>query len=776
VKQEEGQLVRLKEVAKVTIEPATERFLARYNTNETVALGIVKQSTANPLEIAQTVEALLPQLSANMPKGMHIEIAYDSTLTIKNSIESVFKTLFEAVILVIFVIFVFLRSMRATLIPLITIPISLISAFAIMAAFNFSINTLTLLAMVLAIGLVVDDAIVVLENIHRHVESGLSPLESARKGMKEIGFAVIAMTLTLLAVFAPIAFSRGYVGKLFTEFAIVLSGSVVVSGVTALTLSPMMCSRLLKPENSHGRVYLWIERFLEGLSTLYARTLKVALNHTIWVLGIFIVVLALNYFLFTGLKSELAPPEDRGFIIAIGMAPQGSSVHYTNKYAKQMEQVLANNPNIQRFFTIIGYPNVTQTMSFAMLPSHDKRDVSQFEVTEQLNKHFWGISGLASFAINPPSSIEGGGSRGDVAFVIQSPKGFEDLGTYAEIILNKARQNPKLLNLDIDFKLDKPQIELHVNRERAAMLGVDLSVIGQTLQVLYGGKKASTYSQGSQQYDVLVQADSATRQTPESIHSVYVRSKNNTMIPLASLVEPKETVAANALNRFNKLPAAVITAALSPDYTLQEALSYFEALTQEVNSAFLIDYAGASRTFKQSVNTLAQAFILALLVIFLVLAAQFESFKSPFIIMLSVPCAIFGALLILSITEGSLNIFSQIGLITLIGLITKHGILLVEFTQQLRQQGLGLQESLLESARLRFRPILMTTAATVLGALPLAIATGAGAEGRNQIGWVIVGGMLIGTLFTLFIVPAIYKIFSKKTVSVTSVDKQGDLA
>ncbi len=752
--EDHDHLVRLKDIAKVEVAPVSTRFHARYNGQTSIALGVVKQSTANPLDISNGVKKVLPKLDASLGDSADILLAYDSTAVIKKSIHSVYKTLVEALVLVILVIFLFLRSLRATLIPIVTIPISLIGVLSLMAALGFSINTLTLLAMVLAIGLVVDDAIVVLENIYRHVEEGMKPMDAAFKGMNEIGFAVISMTLTLLAVFTPVAFSEGEVGKLFTEFAIVLAGAVFISGFVALTLTPMMCSKLLRAEHSTNTLFVKIEQGLNGLANAYTKALNVCLTRKYWVLGGFAAIMVLNAITFTSLKSELVPPEDRGFVITIGLAPEGSGVAYTDKYAKQVEQILSANENVRGFFTIVGYPFVTQTMSFALLPPHKERDVTQNEVVDQLNKKLWGIPGIMSFAVPPPASIGSGSLEGAVEFIIMSPEGYEHLAQIDQALMAKVRENPNLLNVQTDLEMNKPQIELTVDRDRAGTLGVSIDDIGHTLETLYSGSKVSTYKSGAKLYDVILQSEGQYRANPSSIEQVFVKNHKGEMIQLSSLVYPKETVAPKSLNHFNKMPSLTVTASLGPDYSLDEALDYLEASVKEISSNVFYDYGGASRDFKRSSSALAVTFLLALLVIFLVLAAQFESFKHPLVIMLSVPCAIFGALLTLKLTGGSLNVFSQIGFITLIGLITKHGILIVEFANQ--QLDKTRFEAVKTACLLRFRPILMTTFATVLGAMPLALATGAGAEGRTQIGLSIVGGMTIGTVFTLFVVPAIY--------------------
>lgn len=757
LRDEGGYLLRLGDVANVELAPANERFIARYNSQPILALGIVKQSTANPLDISNALKETLPAIKSGLPQGMQIDIGYDSTVVIKESIEAVFKTILEAIILVVLIIYLFLREPRATLIPIVTIPIALIGGFALMLIWGFSINILTLLAMVLAIGLVVDDAIVVLENIYRHIENGEKPLEAAKKGISEVGSAVVAMTLTLVSVFAPIAFAEGKIGKLFTEFAVVLAGTVVLSGFTALTLTPMMCSKLLKPHVAKGAFFQAIENMLERTTERYRLLLIKALQYRNWILGGLVLILGLNLIMFMSLKSEMTPTEDRGFIIAMGLAPEGSTIDYTTHYAMKMEPILSQVKEINSHFLIVGWPNVQQAISFSLLTPWEKRKLSQQSLVENLNMQLFSNPGLMTFAINPPSSLEQDVLAGQIGLVVQFPGTYSELQNIIERILAKARAYPGLQNVDSDLKLSKPQVQLVVNRDKAAQGGVDVDTIGENLQILLGGQEITKFTRHAKKYDVIVQADKEMRQNPTDIGSVLVRAKDGTMFPLSSFITGKEITTASTLNHFNKLPAVTISASLTPGYSLGEVLQHLENIAKEVAADKIqIDYSGASRAFKQTSGALYITFALALVVVFLVLAAQFESFLNPFIIMFSVPLAVAGALLTLILTGGTLNIFSQIGLITLVGLITKHGILIVEFSNSLYKQGKSLQEAILEATTLRLRPILMTTAAMVLGALPLAFATGAGAESRQEIGWVIVGGMTLGTFLTLFIVPVVY--------------------
>jgi multidrug efflux pump len=765
----DGTLVRLRDVATVKLGQQEERFTSRYNGKTAVPLGIVKQAVANPLDISAALEVMLPQITKQLPQGMKVEIAYDSTTFIEKSIHEVYETVLIAIVLVIVVIFLFLRSWRATLIPLVTIPVSLVGAFALMYAFDFTINTLTLLAMVLAIGLVVDDAIVMLENIVRHIEEGMPPFEAALKGSKEIGFAIIAMTLTLAAVYVPLAFSTGRTGKLFIEFALTLAGSVLVSGFTALTLSPMMCSKLLRGDQKHGRFYIAGERFLKWMDDRYRALLGKAIAWRNAVIVVALLVFGAAGWLFMSLPSELAPAEDQGFIMGIGIAPEGSTVEYTDKYAQQMQNMLLALPDQERVFQIVGYPDVTQTIGFTMLKDWSEREGgsaqeiagSPFPPSGLAAQMFFGIPGVMAFTMTPPPLGQDFLSQ-PVMFVVQSTGTWDELGNTVQRLMTKMQENPRLTNPDTDLKLNKPQLRIDVDRDKVAAVGSDVETVGRTLETLLGGRNVTRFKRGSEQYDVIVQVEDDSRRTPGDVSNVFVRNSSNQMVQLSNLVNVNETIAAKELNHFNKLRSATITAGLAPGYSTGEALEWMENALREVAPEASYDLAGPSRELRESSNEFMLIFTLALFFIFLVLAAQFESWVDPFVILLgSVPLAAFGAFLALKLTGGSWNIYSQIGIVTLVGLISKHGILIVEFANQLQEQGRDKIQAVMDAAALRLRPILMTTGAMVLGSVPLAIASGAGAEARNQIGWVIVGGMAIGTFFTLFVVPVVYALVGR---------------
>jgi multidrug efflux pump len=664
-------------------------------------------------------------------------------------------------VLVVIVIFFFLRTIRATIIPLVTIPVSLVGAFAVMSLLGFSINTLTLLAMVLAIGLVVDDAIVVLENIHRHIEDGMKPVKAAIVGIGEISSAVIAMTLTLAAVYAPVAFAPGRTGTLFAEFALTLAGAVLVSGFVALTLSPMMCSRLFRDHESHGRIYNWLERGLNALNRGYRSALDLTLRARPLVILVAVLVAGASSVLFAGLKSELAPVEDRGVLFTAGNAPEGSTIDFTARYAAEFETLLSQIPEVEHYFIIAGSRAVTELISFSQLSPWDERERTQMEIVREIQPQLARITGVRAFANNPGSFGQSARSK-PVEFVIQTSESYDRLDEYVGRFLAEAEQNPGLINLDSDLRLNKPQIDVDVDRERVADTGVGVLTLGRTLETLLGGRQVTRLNQNGEQYDVIVQVAPDDRRTSGDLNDIYVRGRGGSMIQLSNLVQFRETVAPKELNRFNQFRAATITGNLAPGNSLGEALDSLETVAERVlPSAVRYDYAGESREFKEAGTSLMFVFVLALGFIFLVLAAQFESFRDPLIIMLTVPLSMTGALLALKVTGGTLNIYSQIGLVTLIGLISKHGILIVQFANRLQDEGKLLREAVVEAAALRLRPILMTTGAMVSGAIPLALATGAGAESRQEIGWVIVGGMTFGTVLTLFVVPTAYTFLAR---------------
>jgi len=761
IKDADGFPVRMRDVARVEVGPRDERRVTRFNGDTAVMLGIVKQATANPLDVSSAMRDVMPDLVRDLPAGMNAKISYDKSIFIEESINAVYTTIAEAVGLVVIVIFFFLRTLRATIIPLVTIPVSLIGSFAIMSLLGFSINTLTLLSMVLAIGLVVDDAIVVLENIHRHIEDGMKPLRAATVGIGEISSAVVAMTLTLAAVYAPVAFAPGRTGTLFAEFALTLAGAVLVSGFVALTLSPMMCSRLLREHESHGRLYNFLERGLDALNRGYRRALELTLRLRPLVVVVALAVAGASWILLTGLKSELAPVEDRGVLFTAGNAPEGSTIDFTARYAADFEEVLSQVPEVQHYFIIAGARDVTEVISFSQLTPWDERERSQMEIVRSIQPELARITGVRAFANNPGSFGQSARSK-PVEFVIQTSESYDKLNEYVDRFLAEAEKNPGLINLDSDLRLNKPQLDVEVDRERVADTGVGVLTLGRTLETLLGGRQVTRYNLNGEQYDVVVQVAPDDRRTSGDLHDIYVRGRGGSMIQLSNLVELRETVAPTELNRFNQFRAATITGNLAPAYSLGEALDAMEAIAEDVLPAQVrFDYAGESREFKEAGTSLMFVFVLALAFIFLVLAAQFESFRDPLIIMLTVPLSITGALMALEFSGGTLNIYSQIGLVTLIGLISKHGILIVQFANRLQDEGKPLREAVVEAAALRLRPILMTTGAMVSGAVPLAIAAGAGAESRQEIGWVIVGGMTFGTLLTLFVVPTAYTFLAR---------------
>lgn len=765
-----GYLVRLGDVARVELGADSARFRARFNGTNAIPLGIVKQAVANPLEISKAIKTMLPQITRALPAGMKVEVAYDSTIFIEKSISEVYVTVLEAMLLVVLVIFLFLRNWRAVLIPIVTIPVSLIGAFAIMYMLGFSINILSLLAMVLAIGLVVDDAIVMLENIYRHIEEGMPPLQAAFKGSKEIGFAIIAMTLTLAAVYLPFAFSTGRTGKLFVEFTLTLAGAVLVSGFTALTLSPMMCSKLLRRETEHGRFYLWGERMLASLDAGYRRVLARVLSVRKLVVFGAAVVFAGAALLFTLLPKELAPQEDQGLIIGFANAPEGATIDYTDGYAKQMEKVFENVVERDRSFVIVGFGEVTSAIGFVGLKDWDERARTAQQIAGSLFPQFMGITGLMAFPVTPPPLGQNDFGQ-PVSFVVQTTGTWEELDGTVKKLLTKMQENPQLTNPDSDLKLNKPELRVLMNRDKIASVGTDVGTVGRTLETMLGGRNVTRFKKGSEQYDVIVQIDDGLRRTPEALANIYVRGSDG-LVQMSNLATVSETVAAKELNHFNKMRAAVISAGLAPGYSQGEALSWMENTLQQVAPGSQYDLNGQSREYRESGSSTAAMLLLALVFIYLVLAAQFESFIDPFVILVSVPLAVFGAFLCLVLLNagaglglwnatGSWNIYTQIGVVTLIGLISKHGIMIVEFANQLQEQGKSKLEAVVDSATLRLRPILMTTGAMVLGAVPLALASGAGAEARHQIGWVIVGGLSIGTVFTLLVVPVAYLLLAR---------------
>ena len=762
VAQSGGYPIRIRDVAKVEVGAAEERGFQRFMGKTAVGFGIIRQSTGNPLELSKAALAELPRIQESLPKGMKIELNYDSSVFIAQSIKAVFSTIGEAVVLVAIVIFFFLRSFRATIIPLITIPVSLTGAFFIMYAFGFTINTLTLLAMVLAVGLVVDDAIVVLENIFRNIENGMGRVQAALVGTREIGFAVIAMTLTLAAVFAPLAFATGRTGRLFIEFALALAGAVVVSGFVALTLSPMMSSLLLKHETKHSAIYNWIERGFEAFTRGYKRLLNAALDNRLIVVLVALIVAGAAGLLFKMTKTELSPLEDRGVIFGFVSAPEGSTSDYLMKYVQQIEGIYKTLPETNVYGGNGGFPNVADGTALLRLKDWNERSRSQADVAKELMPKFQGIAGVQAFPSQPGSLGQSPRAK-PIEFVILAAVPYEQMQSFVRAMQNEMQKNPGFTNIDTDLRMNTPELRVRVNRDKVLDVGANVDVVGRTLETMLGGRLVTRFKQDGEQYDVIVQVARDGRDTPERISDINVRNRAGDMVPLSNLVTVREGVSPRGIAHFQRVRAATVNANLAPGFTQGEALAYMnEAAKRVLPATVQTDLSGQAREFRDSSSDIYFVFLLALGFIYLVLASQFESFVDPLIIMLTVPLSMTGALLALQLTGNTLNIYSQIGLITLVGLITKHGILLVEFANQLRDQGRGIREAVVEAAELRLRPILMTTGAMVLGAIPLARAVGAGAESRQVIGWVIVGGMTLGTLLTLFVVPTAYTLLARE--------------
>ena len=769
-----GMPIRIGDVARVEQGPLSERTSTRLNGREAITLGVIRNATANPLDLSAAVRQMIPKIKENLPPGIEIEVANDNSVFIDRSIKAVYETIIEAMVLVALVIFLFLRTFRASIIPLVTIPVCLIGTFALMALCGFTVNTLTMLALVLAIGLVVDDAIVVLENIFRHIENGMAPFHAAIRGAREVGFAVVAMTLTLAAVYAPLAFTPGRTGKLFTEFALALAGSVIVSGFVALTLTPMMCSIMLKHVNNPTWFDRTMEKFLQKLSQKYGQVLGWTLSSGSvmgrrvsrrWlVVAVMVMAGVGSYILLKTTKSELAPLEDRGVILTVINGPDGATMDYTTRYAQALERMGNKYPEFDRIFTVVGNPTVAQGNVFYRAAPWEQRTKTTLEIAREMTPSIAGLPGVTAFPITPPSLGQPFRDR-PLNFVIVTTDSYQNLAQVVRSLQEEIAKNPGIVSVDTDLRLNKPEISMDVDRERAADMGVPVENIARAVETMMGGRQVTRYKREGDQYDVMVQTALSGRDTPDDIEHIFVRGRSDAMIPLSALVRIREVVVPRELNHFGQRRSASITANIAPNYSLGEAIVFMNETAKKVlKPGYATDLNGTSREFVKTSGSLVIVFILSLFFIFLVLAAQFESFVDPLVILFSVPLSMVGALLALQLSGGTLNVFSQIGLITLVGLITKHGILIVEFANQLRAEGLDALEAVKQSATLRLRPILMTTGAMVLGAIPLALATGAGAESRKQIGWVIVGGMSLGTLLTIFVVPTMYTFFARKSI------------
>ncbi len=779
VSQKGNDIVRLRDVAEVVVGAADERTAVRYNGEQAVGLGIVKQSKASTVDVASAVRAALPDLVKQLPQGMKLDIAYDSSTFITDSIHEVQQTLVIAICLVVLVVLAFLKSLRATAIPTLAIPVSIIGALAVAYFAGFTINILTLLALVLAIGLVVDDAIVVLENVYRHMEMGKDRVRAALDGSKEIGFAVVATTIALVAVFVPLAFLTGSVGRLFNEFGMTVAVAVLISGFVALTLTPMLSSKMLRPLHHAGTG--WASRsfdaFFEGMNRIYDRILRGALRWPKLMIAAAVLTVILSVVIFRVLPSELVPVEDRGIGFGVVIAPEGSTLGYTDHYMKQVEQRLLALPERRALFTATGLGfegpgSVTNGFLFLALKPREERSKSQQQIVQELFPQLFAIPGVLAFVVNPPS-IGGDANSSPVQYVLEGDN-YDDLNRAVGVVMGEASKLGYLLNLNTDLQLNKPQLDITIDRERASALGVSVAEIGSTLETLLGGRVVTNFKRGTKQYDVILQMKSQERSTPDVIHDLYVRTPAG-LVQLANVVRLNETSAPKELNHYNRLRSATLTANLAPGVTLGRALDDLDRITEtKLPAGVKREFAGQSLEYKTSSSGLSIMFLLAIVFIYLVLSAQFESFIHPLTILLSVPLAVFGALLTLLIFGQSLNIYSQIGLIMLIGLVTKNAILIVEFANQLRGGGAGVVEAVVQAATIRLRPILMTSFATIFGVLPIAIGLGAGAESRRPLGLAVVGGLLFSTFLTLVIVPTVYTLLARFTKAEKAGEDEND--
>lgn len=780
---DDGYLIRLADVARVELGLVEDRMIFRGNEVPMVGIGIIKQSTANTIDVANAAIALTEKVNENLPDGMQIYQSYNSAVFIEASIAEVFSTLFIAVGCVVLVIYLFLGSFRAMLIPAVTVPVSLISTFIIMYAFGFSVNLLTLLALVLAIGMVVDDAIVMLENIVRRMqEYGETPLIAAFNGARQVGFAIVATTLVLMAVFIPITFLEGDLGMLFTEFAITIAAAVGFSSFVALTLCPMLASKLLKKqEQKPYKIVAIVDRGVRRSRKLYVSLLTRVLKAPIFTIIGFIAILAMIYVMYTRIPSEYVPQEDRGAFFVSVTGPEGASYDYMEEYMNEIEKRMmkyVESGDVNR--VLIRAPrgfgrieNFNGGFVIAIMNDWSERR-SAFEIMDEIRRDFSDLPGVRAFPIMRQGL--GGGSGKPVQFVLSGPT-YEKLAEWRDIVIDAVNENnPGIEGLDSDYKETRPQLDFVVDYERAADLGVTVTEIGTTLETMMGEKNVTTFLDDGEEYDVIVEGEREEQSSLSDVNNIYVRSdRTDQLIPISNIVEIEEYGAAQTLSRYNRIRSITLEANLQDGYTIGEALEYLENIVRtELPSEAIIDYKGQSRDFVNSSSSMIFVFLLGLSVVFLVLAAQFESWVHPCVIMLTVPLAMGGGLLGLLLSGGSLNIYSQIGLIMLVGLAAKNGILIVEFANQLRDEGVRFSRAILEASDKRFRPIIMTGLTTVAGSVPLVLASGAGAETRITIGVVVLAGVLVATFFTLIIVPVAYSLIARGTGSPEDVAKEID--
>ncbi len=763
-----GQVVKLKDVAHVELAPEDTRSIFRYNGNPAVAIGVVRQSKANLIDVAQRIREAIPGIQQTLPPGVKLETAFDGSVFVTHSINDARLTLLIAAILVVLIIFVFLRNLRATVIPGLAIPASIVATFAIMYFLGFSINNFTLLALTIAIGIVVDDAIIVLENAYRHQEElHEAPEQAAVNGTNEIGFAVIATTIALVAVFTPLGFLRGSTGRLLSEFGIAVAGAVVISGFVALTLTPMLCAKVLRVPHEHGAVFKVLEQGFNAIAERYATLLQTALRHRGVVVAGTVVTVALAFVLYKNLKQELIPDDDRGFFLVVAFGPEGSSLAYTDGYVRQVEQIIGKTPGVQGYFTIVGgfAGGVNRAFVGVILKDWSERKNSVQQLVGMLFPQLFGLAGVQAFPYSPGAL----GFSQPVQFVVQHPD-IARLAQAMDTLVPQARAIKGLTNVDTDLRFNKPELRVTFDRDRAEDLGVPVRDVAAALQTFLGGRRVSTFTRNDKLYYVMVQLDSTHRNTPSDMSGIYLRGRGDQLVQLAALAKVEEGVGPRQINHFNRVPSFTLSASLNPGFAQGEALDSLDRLARRVlPPGSTTALAGDSREFRESGGALYFAFGVALLVVFMVLAAQFESLVHPLTVLLAVPLAVTGALATLLVAAllhrpgGTINLYSEIGMVLLIGLVTKNSILLVEYTNQLKGRGLDAVAAVVEAGRIRLRPILMTSVATIMGAIPVMIGVGAGSASRRPLGYAIVGGIFFSTALTLFVVPVGYVLLDRLT-------------
>ena len=773
----DGSIITLEDVAKVEVGAESSRTLFKGNGKQVVGIGIYQQSDANTIKVANGIKKKIKDIKPTLPTGTELEVSFDRSNYIKEAINEVYKTLIIALILVTIIIYLFLGNIRALVVPIIALPVSLISTFLSIYIFDFSINLFTLMALVLAIGIVVDDAIVMLENIVRRIELGDTPLVAAYKGAKQVSFAIIATTVVLVAVFVPLVFIKGITGVLFTQTAITLASAVIISSFVALSLSPMLGSKFLKPNMKKTKIVIKFEKFLKSLTSAYKSSLIVWINKKKIIISFLISTLVLTIFLFNFAPKKLIAPEDRGAFFVIIKAPQGSGFNFTKDKAEDIEKLLLPEVGKGEYRKLImrvpGFGKSSKQVNsgfiIVLLEPWNKRDRHGVKIMRESFGKISRVPGVLAFPVMP-QGIRTGGIQSPVQFVILGNT-YDKLIEWKNIIKKEARKNPGLTSIQDDFDLNKPQLNVQIDQKKAADLGVSTEDIGRTIETIFGSKSVTKFTQDGKEYSIILQGDIKDRQEPDSISKVFVRSKNNNkLVSISNLVSYNEEGQSPFLARYNRQKAVTISARLVGDYSLDEALEFLKNVVEEKTPQAKIAYKGESEEYKKTNNELYLIFALALLTAYLAMCAQFESWRHPFTIMLTVPMAILGGILGLLIVGSSLNVYSQIALIILIGLSAKNGILIVEFANQLRKEGKKFEVAIIEAATIRLRPILMTSLSTIFGVLPLVIGTGPGAASRLSVGITIFGGMIFSTFFTLYVIPTIYSIVGKNTQRIDAVE------